>query len=309
MVTIEEVGYGKWGRCVRLSNGSIEILATLDFGPRVIRFGYIGETNMFYEDINVESSASGPEFDKNYGNGATWYIRGGHRLWTSPEGYPRSYYPDNEPLSYEKIENGVILTPLEQKWTQLQLQIKITMCPETDNVTVDHYITNTGAWTVEFAAWGLTVLAKNGIEIVPQPTKDTGLLGNRILGLWPYTKMTDERVFWGDKYITLRQNPAIDRKFKFGINSEHGFAAYILDGNMFIKRFDVNENGVYPDGGMSFETFTNSLMLEMESVGELTKLSTGEKLSLTERWEMVKDVSGDTETEIGIEEIVNKYIK
>ena len=308
MITIEEVSYGKWGRCVRLSNGSIELLATLDFGPRVIRFGYIGGTNMFCEDVNVESSASGPEFDKHYGEGATWYIRGGHRLWTSPEGDPRSYYPDNDPVAYEKIENGIILTPPEQKWTQLQMQIKITMCPETDNVTVDHYITNTGAWTVEFAAWGLTVLAKNGIEIVPQPTKDTGLLGNRVLGLWPYTKMTDERVFWGDKYITLKQNPDIDRKFKLGINSEHGFAAYILDGNMFIKRFEVNEDGNYPDGGMSFETFTNSLMLEMESVGELTKLSTGEKLSLTERWEMVKDVSGDTGTETGIEEIVNKLV-
>lgn len=309
MVKIEEVNYGQWGRCVRLSNGSIELLATLDFGPRVIRFGFIDGTNMFCEDVNVVSSASGSDFDKHYGEGATWYIRGGHRLWTSPEGDPRSYYPDNDPVVYEKIENGVILTPPEQKWTQLQMQLKITMCPETDNVTVDHYITNTGAWTVEFAAWGLTVLAQNGIEIVPQPTKDTGLLGNRVLGLWPYTKMTDERVFWGDKYITLRQNPEIDRKFKLGINSEHGFAAYILDGNMFIKRFDVKEDGNYPDGGMSFETFTNSLMLEMESVGELTKLGSGEKLSLTEKWEMVKDVSGDTETEAGIEEIVDKYIK
>lgn len=309
MVTIEEVSYGKWGRCVRISNGSIELLATLDFGPRVIKFGYIGRTNMFCEDVNTKSFKDGPEMDAAFGEGSTWYIRGGHRLWTSPEGDPRSYYPDNEPVSYEVIENGIVLTPPEQKWTQLQEQVKITMCPETDNVTVDHYITNTGAWTVEFAAWGLTVLAENGIEIVPQPTKDTGLLGNRVLALWPYTKLTDERVFWGDKYITLRQDPSVDRKFKFGINSEHGYAAYILNGDMFIKRFDVNENGVYPDGGMSFETFTCDFMLEMESVGELTKLASGETLSHTERWEMVKDVSGCTDTEDGIEEIVNKYIK
>ncbi len=309
MVSIERVSYGNWGNCVRLSNGSIELFATLDFGPRVIRFGFIDKVNMFCEDTAVESSASGEDFDKYYGEGKTWYIRGGHRLWTSPEASPRSYYPDNDPVKCEETENGVILTPPPQKWNQIQMQMKITMCPDSDNVTVDHYITNTGAWPVELAAWGLSVLNRGGIEIVPQPVKDTGLLGNRLLALWPYTKMNDKRVYWGDKYITLKQFPDADCPIKFGINSEHGFAAYILEGSMFIKRFDVKEDGNYPDGGMSFETYTSSLMLEMESVGELTKLKTGETLSHTERWEMAADVFGDTETEEGIEEIVKKYIK
>ena len=309
MVTIERTTYGNWGNCVRLSNGKIELFATLDFGPRVIRFGFIGKTNMFCEDTEVESTASGEDFDELYGKDTAWFIRGGHRLWTSPEARPRSYYPDNEPVEVTEIENGIILTPPPQKWTQIQMQMKITMCPDTCNVKVDHYITNLGAWDVEFAAWGLSVLNKGGIEIVPQPTKDTGLLGNRVLALWPYTKMTDERVYWGDKYITLKQDPNADHPIKFGINSEHGFAAYVLDGNMLIKRFDVNENGNYPDGGMSFETFTNSLMLEMESVGELKKLGHGETLTHTERWEMVNNVKCDLSTPEGIEKAVKDYVK
>lgn len=308
MVTIEEVSYGQWGNCVRLSNGSIELFATVDFGPRIIRFGYIGKPNFMCEDTEVVSSAKGPDFDKYYGDGSVWYIRGGHRLWTSPEISPRTYYPDNDPVNYEIIDNGVILTPPEQKWNQIQMQIKISMCPDTDNVVVDHYVTNTGAWPVEFSAWSITVLAQGGIEIVPQPTKDTGLLGNRVLALWPYTRMTDERVSWGDRYITLKQNPSADRAFKIGINSEHGFAAYILNGDMFIKRFEVKEDGNYPDGGMSFETYTSDLMLEMETLSEYKKLQPGDKITHTEKWELVKDVAGNTDTEAGIDEIVEKYI-
>ncbi len=309
MVTIEKATYGEWGQCVRLTNGSIELYATLDFGPRVIRFGYVGGQNLFCEDSKVESSMSGPDMDERYGEGSTWYIRGGHRLWTSPEAAPRSYYPDNEPVACEQIENGVRLTPPAQRWNQLQMELIITMCPDSDNVTVQHRITNLGAWEVEFAAWGLTVLARGGKEIVPQPQKDTGLLGNRVLALWPYTRMNDERVYWGDKFITLRQVPGAAEPIKFGINSEHGYAAYILNGDMFVKRFDVVENGCYPDGGMSFETYTNFLMLEMESISELQKVCPGGTVEHTECWSMYKGVDTPSDCEDEIAALVDRYIK
>ena len=108
MVSIERTTYGSWGNCVRLSNGKIELFATLDFGPRVIRFGFIGKTNMFCEDTEVESTASGEDFDELYGKDTAWFIRGGHRLWTSPEARPRSYYPDNEHVEVTEIANGII---------------------------------------------------------------------------------------------------------------------------------------------------------------------------------------------------------
>ena len=71
MVTIEKATYGEWGQCVRLTNGSIELYATLDFGPRVIRFGYVGGQNLFCEDSKVESSMSGPDMDERYGEAMT----------------------------------------------------------------------------------------------------------------------------------------------------------------------------------------------------------------------------------------------
>lgn len=309
-MNLEQITYGNWGNCLRLFNEDIELFVTLDFGPRVIRFGRIGEQNLFCEDTNVESSQSGEDFDRVYGKGSVWYIRGGHRLWTSPEASPRSYYPDNEAVSWEEIPNGIRLTPPPQRWTQLQEQMEITLCPDSANVTVKHKIINLGAWEVEFSAWALTVLARGGMEIVPQPQKDTELLGNRLLALWPYTKMTDERVYWGDRYISLKQDPAAQEPIKFGINSEHGFAAYCLNGDLFVKKFELHENAEYPDGGMSFETYTSSLMLEMESISPLKKIAPGDFIEHTEYWSLFSGVSApDPRDEEAMDRLVEQYVK
>ncbi len=309
-MSLEQTTYGSWGNCLRLYNDKIELFITLDFGPRVIRFGWIGGQNLFCEDTKVESSASGEDFDQVYGKDAVWYIRGGHRLWTSPEARPRSYYPDNEPVAWEEIENGVLLTPPPQKWTQLQEQMEITMCPQSGKVTVKHKIVNIGAWDIEFSAWAMTVLARGGLEIVPQPQKDTVLLGNRVLALWPYTHMTDKRVYWGDKYISLQQHPDADGPIKFGINSEHGFAAYCLNGDLFVKQFELHQGVTYPDGGMSFETFTNSLMLEMESISPLKKVAPGDCIEHTEYWSLYHDVPApDPRDEEAMDALVGKYVK
>ena len=308
MVNISYIDYKSFGRCVEVSNGTIDFVATLDFGPRIIRFGLVGGENEFYEDSDFQISLNSPEFKEKFGSDIGWRIYGGHRLWTSPEGNPRSYYPDNEPVMCVEIPNGVRLTPPPQKWTNLQTEIEITISGD-NAVDVTHRLTNVGAWGCEAAIWALSVMAQGGLEVVPQPTLDTGLLHNRILAVWPYTKMNDSRVYWGDKYITLRQDKTADCVLKFGINSQHGYAAYFNHGNMFVKYFPVG-GANYPDGGMSFETYTNNLMLEIESLGELRVIAPGECVSHTERWQLFGNVERPAvDDENGIAEILEKFLK
>ena len=126
MVEISEVKYGEWGNCIRLSDGVNELFATLDFGPRIIRFSAIGKDNMFFEDKddNFNAESMKEESGKYYGTDkGVWHIRGGHRLWVSPEYVSPTYYPDNAPVSYEQIETGIILTPPPQKENGLQFSI------------------------------------------------------------------------------------------------------------------------------------------------------------------------------------------
>lgn len=305
-VTAKLTEYKNFGNCIELSNGEIKLLVTIDVGPRVINYSFVDGENMMFEDGERVFSAGGPEFDV-YGGG-TWYIYGGHRLWTSPEGMPKSYYPDNDPVPYELIDGGVILSPAPQKWNQYQYEITIVMNEE-GGVTLTHKVKNVAAWDVTLAPWTLTVLSPGGMEIVPQPVKDTGLLGNRLLALWPYTKLMDERVTWGNKYITLKQKPGHPDKFKFGLNSEHGFAMYFNHGDLFIKQYTPVENGTYPDGGMSFETFTNDLFLEMEALGEIKTIAPGKALTLTEKWSLFKEECPKEYCEKTFDALVEKYVR
>ncbi len=312
MVNIKEIAFGSFGRCVEVSNGIIDFVATLDFGPRIIRFGAVGGANMMLEDSEDTVNQNGNKdlFAEKYGEDkGVWHIYGGHRLWTSPEAMPRSYYPENEPVDYEVIENGVRLMPKEQVWTQNKMQIEITMQDNSNIVDVKHTITNTGAWPVEFAVWALTVLSQGGKEVVPMPQRATGLLRNRNLTLWDYTKMNDKRVYWGDKYITLRQDTSADCAFKFGIDSEHGWAAYFNHGDMMVKYFEAKPNGNYPDGGMCFETFTDPTFIEMESLSELKKVEPGDSIVHSEQWQLFKDVAEPSNDEAEIQAVVDKYIK
>ena len=104
-------------------------------------------------------------------------------------------------------------------------------------VSLEHTITNIGAWPIEIAAWALTVLNQGGVEIIPWPTRDTVLLPNRVFGIWPYTKMTDKRMKLYDKYITIAQDVCADCPLKIGVNSEHGYAGYLLEDNLFVSFF------------------------------------------------------------------------
>ncbi len=306
-VTKTVKSYKNFGNCLEIANGIVKVLVTIDVGPRIINYSFVDGENVMFEDVDRGFFANGPEFDK-FGGG-TWYIYGGHRLWTSPEAMPKSYYPDNDPVPYELIENGAIFKPAVQKWNQYQYEIIITLAPDSSNVTVVHKITNHAAWDVTLAPWAMSVLAPGGFEIVPQPTKDTGLLGNRMLALWPYTNMMDSRVTWGNTYIGLKQEPGHPDKFKVGINSEHGFALYFNHGDLFVKQFTPIENGVYPDGGMSFETFTNDLFLEMETLGEITTIAPESTVTHEERWSLFKEACPETFDESYFDELVKRYVR
>ena len=46
-VTIEKQEWKGWPNCWRLANGTVELIVTQDIGPRVMRYGFSGEQNLF----------------------------------------------------------------------------------------------------------------------------------------------------------------------------------------------------------------------------------------------------------------------
>ena len=303
-VAVREIEYKNFGRCLEVSNNIVKVIVTIDVGPRIISYSFAGGENILFEDeeLTFSERVSKEKF------GDIWYTYGGHRMWTSPENSPRTYYPDNEPVAYELMENGVRLLPNAQKWNQYVFEMEVTLDAESSEVFLAHKITNLAAWPVELAPWTITAVSAGGKEVIPQPIKDTSPLNNRLIALWPYTKLTDSRVHWGDKYILLTQDEGKAEEFKFGINSQHGYAMYFNHGDLFIKQFSLVENGIYPDGGMSFETYTNNLFLEMEALGELVKLGPGESTVFYEKWSLYREAL-PSEEEPEFDRIAEKYIR
>lgn len=276
-IVIEKKEYKGWKNCIKASNGVIELIATTDVGPRIIHFGFVGEKNELCE-VKAHSGKKG---------GDEWRIYGGHRLWHSPEDSVRSNEPDNSEIECNIKNNTIILSqPVEPK-TRIKKEMEICISPEETSVTILHRLTNMGVWDVKLAAWALTVMAPGGKEIIPQVLRDTDLLPNRMLSLWPYTRLNDHRVTWGEKYITLQQDKNTKHPFKIGLPNEAGWAAYANDEHLFIKQFNHIDNVEYPDySASSYETYTTDFMLEMESLSPLKVLKPSKYVEHTEVWSL-----------------------
>ena len=275
-IQIHKTTYGGWPNCIRLANDQIELIVTTDVGPRIMRFGFIGSQN-FLKEFEGHLGKSG---------GDEWRIYGGHRLWHAPEAYPRTYAPDNDPVEYERINDRLKLKQQIESMTGIVKEIEIALEPNANRVTIKHRLTNMGE-EIELAPWALTAMAQGGRAILPQepyrPYPEV-LLPVRSLVLWSYTNMSDPRWRWGAKYIQLRQDPETGAKQKFGILNTQGWGAYYLKGEVFIKKFPYEAGANYPDFGCNTEVFTDEGMLELESLGPLTKLQQGDSIEHTEQW-------------------------
>ena len=285
---MEKVSYGGWPNCLRVSNGEIEFIATTDVGPRIIRFGFVGGKNLFKEFPDQIGKTGGDQW-RNYG---------GHRLWHAPEIKPRTYAPDNSPIQFDW--NGKTLKVIQpaEASTGIQKEIELTLDAQRNHVSVLHRLTNKNLWSVELAPWALTVMQGPGRAIFPQEPPVNQLLPVRPLVLWGYTDMRDKRWSWGTKYIQLKSDPAIDNPQKLGLGNTLGWAAYLRDGQCFLKRFPFDATANYPDFGCNTESYTRGDMIEVETLGPLTKIEPGAPVEHPERWFLFKTDIGESEAEI-----------
>jgi hypothetical protein len=310
--SVDKVDYKGWKNNLRLANADAELIVTLDVGPRVISFRPTNGTNVFKEYA-----------DQLGGSGETeWQMRGGHRLWAGPEDLTRTYALDNGPVQSKAIGPGAVrLTQSPDAGYGIQKEIDLTLAEKGSRVTVVHRITNVGDKPTSLAPWALTVMAQGGMEIIPLPPKRphpgppknarsaADYAPDQTMILWPFFDFTDPRWKFGKHYLTLRQDPKATGPTKIGLAHRGGWVGYLLGSTLFVKRFAFQDGKPYPDGGVNFETFTNADMLEIESLGPVTKLDPSAKVELTEEWELftgVPTVASETEIEKSIQPLLQR---
>lgn len=278
MVIIEEnFNYSVWGKCIRLSNNIVELIIPKDIGPRIIKFGFINGLNLLKEFRDQAKLKNSNE----------WLIYGGHRLWHAPENVPRTYFPDNFPIKY-KIEDNILKISQEiEKTTGIKKELEIELHPFESKVKIIHKLINKNLWTIKLAPWALTSMEKGGRMIVPQEIYEPpsrNYLPVRPLVLWSYTKMRDPRWIWGNKYIQLKQDSNAKTPQKIGVFNTHGWISYYLNGNVFIKNINCNDKENYTDLGCNMEIYTNSEMLELETLGSFTNIEPESCVLHIENW-------------------------
>ena len=111
-----------------------------------------------------------------------------------------------------------------------------------------------------------------------------GLLPNRQISLWPYTRLNDPRLSLRDDYVIFKADAL--PPFKMGYFNPHGWLAYWLDGILFRKTFDVQPNLLHPDNNCNAELYCGDQFVELESLAPLTILNPGTSVDHVETWDV-----------------------
>ena len=266
-----------------LDNGFIRLEALSTAGPRITQLSAFGSQNLL-AILPATAKESTP-----YGD---YYFMGGHRFWHAPEAMPRTYIPDIDGLATEDLPDGIRLIGPTEPGSGMAKTIEIHLAEGRPAATLIHTLRNDGLWPVELAPWALTMFRLDGTVILPQPVgkvDPAGLLPNRTLSIWPYTRINDPRLILRDDFILIKAVQSSLPPLKIGYYNPHGWLAYWLDGVLFRKTFSISPGVTYPDGGCNTECYS-SASVELEALGPLQKLAPSETITFTETWELFPSV-------------------
>jgi hypothetical protein len=274
------IPYRGWQNTLRLANEEMELLVTTDVGPRILVYKAPSGENVL-KTFDDQLGSSGEQ---------QWRIRGGHRLWLAPEDALLSYHLDNGPVAwrYDSFSGEVVVESVQDSPQRIRKTLGILSAAQGSRVSLRHTVVNEGDQPIMLSVWALTVMQAQGLEVIPQPPlgeHPRDLLPNRGVVLWPYTDLSDLRLTLGTKFWLLRQAPDYP-PIKIGLAHREKWIAYLSGETLYLKTFDYNPTAAYPDGGCNFETFTDSEMLEIESLGPLVTLQPGESTNHHETWHL-----------------------
>jgi len=292
-LSITREDYRGWPDTYRLANGQIEVAVVTAVGPRIIELKRTGGPNLFH----VRAAEAGGHGEPD------WVFRGGWRLWIAPERRATTYVPDNTRCAAEVLGGTTLrITGPPQPAAGIQKVVDVSLAERDPRVRVVSHIRNVSDGPLTYAAWSLAVMRPGGRAFAPL---DVGPLdafdATRKLLLWSYAEMSDPRYRFGDRLVQIDQSavrPAPagqsgrrDDESKIGVDSSQGWAAYLVDGTLYLKRFPHDPTGRYPDGGATVEIYSSAEFLEVEQLSPLTTIAPGEEIVFPEEWWVFGDVA------------------
>ena len=265
----------QWGKVLWLENGAVEIGVALDFGIRIVHLSCKGMENLFYEQPTDRSDS----FTTEEG----WILYGGHRMWLAPES-TQSYYPDNAPVSYTMLEDGVLVEQEEDPWKKEKKSLQIRFM-EDGSVELLHSFQNTSDDTVTGASWGINTLSGGGVAEICF-NGERGFNPKRVVSLWGHTDLHDPRVKFHKDGVTATHMESITDYFKIGLYVQPGEVVLTNKGQKMTIWFAAEPMDAYMDGGCNFELYLCSKFMELETLGTRTEILPGKTAQHREIWQL-----------------------
>ncbi len=268
--------------CLHMANGDVELIVSTDVGPRILRYGFPGKSNLFGEFPELVTHS--PVGD--------WKPYGGHRLWAAPENMSTSYAPDNVPIQFQSEGDRTLRLTAPMDAAGLRKQITIRLAERGTSVEVEHAITNCNGWTIQIAPWSITI-HRGGTIILPREpfrSHDDCVVPAQPLTLWYFTDLQDPRLALGSRYFIVRGDDARSSPQKIGICNKQGWCGYHNGDTLLIKSFRFDPNATYPDLGSNNEAYVAGPYMETEFLGPLSLLAQDETVVLSERWQLLQDI-------------------
>lgn len=303
-IDIKDIACKPFGKCVLISNSIVELCVTVDQGPRIIHFGFTGGKNLLFNKNKI-SIKQISEIENLNTNIKSLDKYTGHRLLLKE--YPnKNNIPtiENKPVVYSLLPNGIKFVPA---YSNLQTSIEITLNENSNDLMVLHSIKNLSEDKINLAICASTSFpGENNILILPQKEENQDITFNRVLSIWPYSKINDPRLSLFDKYITFSPDPTDKSLFKLGSNNIPGWVSFLNDNVIIFKRFVHNSNAKYLNGESSLEFFSTENILTVDTLSPIFEIEKNETARHVENWSIFETKSS---TKLNSEHAIDDFFK
>jgi hypothetical protein len=281
-VTVSTINYRGWTGAYQLSNGKVDLVFVPQVG-RIMRFGYVGDRNMLWENEALIGTVPGPG-DKE----TEWLNYGGDKLWPAPQ--ERWAWPPDPVLDHGlqtvqvMPDNSLsVSTPASEK-TSIRFSRNIALDPHGDTVTISNTMTNTGAQDVEWSIWEVT-------QVNDPDRMHIGLnrRGHFAGGYYVFGGNEPEEGFFHASRGAgiLKRNPR--KTCKIGADAPAGVISADEGSMRLTVSLPYVQGAHYPDSGCGQEIYTNNdpnKYVELELLSPLKTLAPGAAFTVVTHWKL-----------------------
>lgn len=281
-VTGREVDYRGWKSCLKISNGTVELVFVPEVG-RIMRYGFVSGDNVLWENPDL----LGKRPDRKQAE-KEWFNAGGDKLWNAPQerwGWPPDPDLDGGSASAEIVE-GRRIRVRGRTSTRYGLRFTrdITLAARGTRATLRNTLENAGERDAEWSVWEVAQVHAPEAAFLPLHRG-----GRHPAGYYTFkgSPPAPEALRLEEGRIRFTRHPS--KSGKIGGDSPAGWLSAVTRGVEFRVEATHERGAAYPDDGCSLEIWSNPDPLpymELELLSPLRKIPPGGHLTYETRWSL-----------------------